>query len=146
MAFRHIITSMLLVGLFLVAIINFGVGLSSLNPNSNQSILDDSRISSVSKNLIANQTALQDSSNEQLSNFESENLVSIIGDLLFFTITKAGTTFTTVLKTFWAITGGLLFEVIFGGSAAFGVLFGTITTILLVTIIFLLWRTYKAGE
>ena len=146
MAFRNILISLILVGLFLTAMVNFGVGIVGLNEGNNQSIGDDPRISKLITNLSTAQSGLDESTNAQLGNFEQENPVDSFGELIFFTITKAGTTFTGVIKTFWAISGGLIFDVIFGGSPAFAVVFSMLGTILLVTIIFLLWRTYKAGE
>ena len=139
--FKGLIISFILVGLFAFAMINFGVQLS-LENDSNQSILENSAINRSYHRLESNLTELRDEAQTQKEGFEGEDPKLEGGSLLFKSIVGAGKTFSSTITSVWIIISDVAYNV-FGINE---IILGVLASILLVTIIFLAWRAYKAGS
>ncbi len=145
MSARNIIISFMLVGLFVFAMINFGIGVVVLNDGAN-SITDDARINSTFGQLESELENVQATAEDQRDKFDSESPTLSFGEILFESIVGVGRTFTSTTVGFMDVTFTLIFDSVFGGDPAFAVVMGTVVGVMLLSIVFLLWRVYKAGE
>lgn len=144
MSARNMIISFTVIGLFVFAMISFGIGIATLN--NGQSITQDPRINASYGDYATELSQVQSTAENQRDKFDSESPTLSFGEILFESIVGVGRTFTSSIVGFMDITFGLVFETIFGGDKAFAVVIGTIIGIVLISIVFLLWRVYKAGE
>lgn len=144
MGARDMVISFMVIGLFVFSMISFGVGIAVLNDG--QSISDDPKIGDAFEDYKAQLNVTQAEAQAQRDSFDSEKPTLSFGEILFESIVGVGRTFTSSMVTFVDITFGLVFTVIFGAGSAFAVVLGVMTSIVLITIVFLLWRVVKAGE
>lgn len=142
--FKGMIVSFVLIGLFIFAILNFGIYLSS-NNNANMSITDDSVIGSKMTDINTTLRELQDDATDKKQEFEEETGSLSTGFLIFGSI--LGTTkafFSTVLNiassTFSIIDSGLGL----GGTGT--LILGVFSGIIIVVTLLLIWRVAKAGS
>lgn len=144
MSARNMIISFMIIGLFVFAMISFGIGIATLNDGT--SITEDKRINKSYGQYETQLKQVQSEAEEQRNKFDSESPTTSFGEILFSSIVGVGRTFTSSLVNFMDITFSLVFTTVFGGDPAFAVVTGTIIGIILLSIVFLLWRVYKAGE
>ena len=148
--FKTLVISILLVGLFMYALIAFGVQFQT-DMDANETILDteDSNLNDTYEALKTNLTGAEDTANATRTSFESEEAKSEFGSLTFKSIVGVGKSFTGTMANFFNIIFDLL-KVVLGlddeDSAAFTVVIGTLGAIFLVTVIFLAWRSYTSGS
>ena len=147
---KTLIISVLLIGLFMYALIAFGVQFQT-DMNANQTILNesDSNLNDTYGSLKTNLTGAKDTANATRTSFESEEAKSEFGSLTFKSIVGVGKSFTGTMANFFNIIFNL-FKVVLGldddDNAAFTVVIGTLGAIFLVTVIFFAWRAYRAGS
>ncbi len=141
---RGMIISFMLIGLFVFAMISFGIGIATLNDGT--LITEDPRINASYGDIQVELEGVQSTAENQRDKFDTESPTLSFGEILFESIVGVGRTFTSSIVGFMDITFGLVFQTIFGGDSAFAVVIGTIVGIVLLSIVFLLWRVYKAGE
>lgn len=142
--FRPIVISLLLVGLFAMALISGGVMLAQKN-GAGQSIADDPNIMAYAENL--NKT-LGNAHSDALSADEaigSSPVTLTSGFPVFDAISGVWKTIKTVPVTVFNLTFNLLQEHILG-SQAFSIVLGVIGAILTITIIFAVWKMVATGE
>lgn len=144
MSARNMIISFMVVGLFVFSMITFGIGIATLN--NGQSIASDQRINSTYGSYVTQLADVQSTAEQQRDKFDSESPTLSFGEILFESIVGVGRTFTSSMVGFMDTTFNLIFVTIFGGDPTFAVVIGTIIGIVLLSIVFLLWRVYKAGE
>lgn len=144
MSARNMIISFMVVGLFVFSMITFGIGIATLN--NGQSIASDQRINSTYGSYVTQLANVQSTAEQQRDKFDSESPTLSFGEILFESIVGVGRTFTSSMVGFMDTTFNLIFVTIFGGDPTFAVVIGTIIGIVLLSIVFLLWRVYKAGE
>ena len=144
MSARNMIISFMIIGLFVFAMISFGIGIATLNDGT--SITEDKRINKSYGQYETQLKQVQSEAEEQRNKFDSESPTTSFGEILFSSIVGVGRTFTSSLVNFMDITFSLVFTTVFGRDPAFAVVTGTIIEIILLSIVFLLWRVYKAGE
>ena len=146
-----LIISFSLIGLFVFAMVTFGVGLSENNANPNQTILENQVLSDSYNNLDTQFETFSNQVNASRTIFESNsgNFILNIGDLLLNGILTIGKTLTSGLAGFVSITLGLIFGTIFGGSTEanpFAIVTTLITSIIILLAILWAWRLFKQGE
>lgn len=147
---KTLIVSVLLVGLFMYALIAFGVQFQT-DMDANQTILNttDSNLNKTYGNLRTNLTGAEDTANATRTSFESEEAKSEFGSLTFKSIVGVGKSFTGTMANFFNIIFDL-FKVVLGldedDTSAFTIVIGTLGAIFLVTVIFFGWRAYRSGS
>ena len=92
MGFREIIIGFLLVGLFLIAMLNFGINIA-IDNNSTTSLQNEPRINNTLNRLQGNYSALEETARSQRESFEKTPPILSFGELVFETIIGAGFTF-----------------------------------------------------
>lgn len=142
--FRPIIVALLLFGLFVVVIISGGIMLANVN-GANQSIGNDPTLVIYNNNI--NQTLQQskiDIGNSS-SALESSPLTLTGGNPFFDAIGGIWKTIKNAPITIWNYTGQILISKLFGQQAG-TILLGTLGAILLVTILFGVYKLVSRGE
>jgi len=145
MSFRNTLFATLLIGLFTFALMFFAIE-QGQNVNAPLNINEDPRINKAFGNLSQQLNTTQTRSESQLESFQTENPILSFGTLVVFAIVSIGKVLTDMVTGFYNITFGLIFDVLFGGDPTFGIVIGVVVSILIVSIVFLLWRVLKAGE
>lgn len=145
MGFKEIFIGFVLIGVFSISLINFGVLIAQEN-DSDKSILDDSRINSAYTGLNNSYKTFQNDANESLASFNQDSTSTSTGFLLLGSIINAGKVFTTMIVGTFNIVTTLIFGTLFGNSPAAALIFGVFSAILFFLIIFSLWRVFKSGE
>ena len=139
--FRNLIVTALLGGLFLFALINASIFMTT-NNNANNTLLDNEAINSTFGQLESDLKTTQNSAEEAKTGFEEESPTIGTDSFLFNSIIGAGKIFTGMWRNMYNLTFGLVSETI-GISP---IVLGTLTTILLMTITLLAWSLYKTGK
>jgi len=144
---RQIVIAFVVIGLFAFAAISFGVNYQQ-EWNSNQSILDDSRISSiyggVNSTFKTSSVTVNDSSDTLYE--ESPKESGTVANLLFGGIVGIARGFTGIASQFFnAIFGPLLSLLGLNGELAI-VVGAVLSTILGITLAFLVWRLLRRGD
>jgi len=135
---RTYLVGFLLAGLFIVAMVGFMNNLYGFN-SDNQTIVQTGYIEYDS--LEANISTAGDDSEDWLETFTSESSVISFGEIVFNSITGIGTLVIGTIKTLLGIYGQI-------GSNLLGLdpmVLGVINAIILSSLIFLIWRLYRAG-
>lgn len=141
MGIKEMFVSFLLVGLFFVAMVNFGANLA-IDNGSNQTILSDPRINATFQDTQAELFQAYDTSNSSRTSFETDEIKANSDNLIITSIKGVGT----------AIGGSLagIYNLLFGVSADIlnipAVVLATLTAILGISIVFFSWRAYRAGS
>lgn len=145
MEFKGLLITTLLIGLFLFAIISFGVNLS-LDNNQNATILQNKAINKTFGQLGTNLSNSRSTAEGQKTATETEVPTAGSDSLLLLSIKSAIKVFSSTMTNIYNLTFGLIFETL-GLSAGTGaVILGTMFAILAIVIVFLGWRVLKAGE
>lgn len=139
--FRNIVIAFLLVGLFMFSLISFGVELAADN-EINQTILSHPTINSSYQKIESNLSTAASTASGQRANFETEIPTESFGSLLFYSIVSAGKVFGGMMASMYNLITGSFSEVL-GVSP---IVLGTITAIILMSMVLLAWRVYKSGE
>ena len=138
---KSLIISGLLVGLFIFAIISFGIRLTAENSVYNP-LMENEAFNSSFGEL---ETQLKDSkttSEGQLTVQQETNPTTSSGDLLLTSTPSTLASFVSMFRNIYNLTFGLL-ESALGIPA---VILYVITSILLISTILLVWRAIKAGS
>jgi len=143
-SFRPLVVGLLLAGLFAFALINAGL-LISINNGANQSIGDDPAISSYSESLEETLLEANENANATETAFGSSPITLTTGSLVFDAVGGIWKTMKEVPVTVYNLTFGLIATKIFGDES-YGVVFGVIGAILMMTIIFGIWKWVTTGE
>lgn len=141
---KSTITSLILIGLFAVALIAFAIRYETVN-DSSVKIQDDPAIATFKNSLDEQLDAFTDDVNDSDTSFRQSTPEAIGDSILVLSVASIWKTLVTVPKEVYQLTAGLLFDKIFG-DAGFYIFFTTIGVLLTVTIIFYAWRFIKSGE
>ena len=141
MEFKGLIITTLLVGLFIVAMINGSILLSHAN-NQNSSLMENEAINSTFGDMQTELDDVQRVSDSTKDSFEKEKVTITGGFLLLSSIINAGKVFTSVITNVYSLTFGLVADVL----GINDIILGVLTGIIVISGILLTWRLYKAGE
>ncbi len=131
-----------LIGVFILCMVNFGVQVARDN-ESNNTILDNAQINaSFGSGLEANLSSFQSKSEAERGIFEKDSPKVGGGFFMLDAIMGAGRIFTGMIVGIFNLILLPLESVIGVDNAVIGV----IISILIVSLVFLAWRVYKAGE
>lgn len=142
--FRPILVALLILGLFGVAIITAGIQIASVN-GANQSIGDDVSLAVYASSLNESLEDAYDSSiaaNAAVSN----SSITLTSALPFIdAIGGIWKTLKTAPIAIWNLTFGVVFQNILGGNS-YAIVIGVLGAILLMTIVFAVWKLISSGE
>lgn len=144
---KGIIISFLLIGLFSVALISFGINFANEN-DAPINIQNDSRISNLYSG-VNSSIRVQSEAETTTSAFNEDDTAgdNIITDLIFSTIAGVGKTIMSATNSIYDATLEPLLKIIFPNSREVRAIVGTVlTSILLFTIVLLVWQLIKTGK
>ncbi len=139
-SFREVFVSFALVGIFVLASMSFIIKTQQDN-DASETILTNEYIN---RTYIATNISLSNyrtQTQTQKESFESENPERGFGSLIIFSIVGVG-------KTFSGMTLGLYNILIFLPASVLNIppiVIGVLTSILVVSLLLLAWRVYRAG-
>ncbi len=129
----------LLAGLFLIAMISFGVGLAS-NYGESGTLMKSDKIDFTRLEQAVNKTSAD--ATHWGESFKSDNLFVSAGGIILFSIWGIG-------KLIWGSVTTMFSVFSDGATAVLGIppiATGVVLAILIISLIFALWRVIKAGE
>ena len=139
--FRQLFFSFLLAGLFLFAMIQFG-GQFALDNEANISVLNDPRIANISLSLNSTLSSASDDAQSGRVSFETEEPTPIADGVSLLTIVRVTRSFTSNIIDLFKITFVYTSTVL--GIPA--IVLSLLSAILIITLIFFAWRTFRVGE
>lgn len=139
--FRELVIGMILVGLFFIATVNFGINLAADN-GKNSTLLNDSTLNQTYVDTQSNLYSAYDSSNASRTSFETEDVKATSDNLVLSTIKGVGTAFGSTSVGLYNVLFGFAGDVLGIPS----IILSTFATILTMVIVFYAWRLYRAGE
>ena len=141
MEFKDLIITALLVGLFIFAVISFGVQLSK-NNNANMSILNNP---SINKSFVSITSELEEAEDTAESGrvglWSGIPILEEVG-IVLDSIVSVGQVFSGMVIGVFGIT----FELITTTLGIPPIVLGVITAIILISIVLLAWSVFKAGK
>jgi len=141
MSFKKTFIGFTLVGLFALAMINFGLLLSENNVSSS-SLKDNNEMSNMTQSLNSSLSTFGRSVQVQKNAFENEVVSKGFGTLVIFAIMGAGKVFSSMIIGVFNIVLSPLLTIIGVNPVVLGI-FGAILSF---TMILTLWRLYKTGD
>lgn len=149
MGFKDILIGTLIVGLCLFALVNFGIQ-TQVDNNSTLRLTDNYLLNDsfgdLNSELGSNLSGSQSLAESQREGFETEIPTEGDDNFKFKSIISTGKSFTGMLRNLYNVIFGLIFKSLGINTGAGRIIFGTIATIIIITIIFLLWRAYRSGS
>lgn len=142
--FRTLIIALLLSGVFIIALVNFNVGLIEDN-GGNNSLLNDTRINNaytIINDSLGNSEEQFSTQSDIIAGTEPTSAFNIILD----TLAGTWTVFIAIPQVIYQSIFGLTAEVLTGGDAQFNVVWLVIGAILALVITLLAWRFLRSGE
>lgn len=133
---KQIILNLFFVGIFMIAMIAFGVNLAKDN-SSNQSIVDYKPINSTYNDLnsaLGEYSADANGANAALVNSTPTTTAGVLGTTLEASAT-IWNTITLIPKTIYTLTLGLVFDSIFGAGSGYAIFATLLTGIMIVVVI-----------
>jgi|TARA_Y100000310_G_scaffold97876_1_gene95551 hypothetical protein len=140
MEFRKFWVSFILVGLVLFSLMAFVVQFQEDHGKS--TVLENSVFNDSYQALQTNLTGFRDTSQSQKENFEADPPTLSFGALIIFAIVSAGQIFAGMIVAIFNIL--IVLPASFLGIPP--LVIGIFSSILVLTIILLLWRLFKVGE
>ena len=135
------IISFILVGLFALAFITF-IYQTSLDNNPQSELLTEPVMNQTFNSLNETLNSYQTIAEEQKNLTFSENPLIATFGLVSFAIVGAGRIFSNIIMGTFNIITTMLFNVIGIPPIIFGIIF----TIIIITVVFLLWRNWRQGS
>ena len=139
--FRALFIAFILVGLFLVAMVNFGVNVANEN-DANTTLLQNDAINQSFQNFGGEISSAEGNVNEQKGNLDKEVPTQPVGDFTLSSIIKGPLVFLGIVVSFWNIFTTMV-------STSLGipsVVIQALSAILVISLIFGFWRFLKSGE
>lgn len=142
MVAKKTIISLMLVGLFFIAIFNF-TSMLQYNNNAPNNIADYPGLNSTLGQLVNNLSDSDDKSETQKDVFEQSEISTEGGGITVTSIKQVFTVLTTIPIAVYNLVMGVIFGTVFGGG--FGVVAAVIASLFLITIILAGWQLLRTG-
>lgn len=139
-SFRDLFTTFAIIGVFIFASISFIVT-TQIDNSANNTILENDVINRTYERLETNLSDFGSQTQTQRESFESEIPERGYGSLIIFAIVGIGQRFSGIIASVYNIIIVLPASIL-GVSP---VVISTITAIVLVSMILLIWRVYRSG-
>lgn len=142
--FRPILIGLLIFSLIAIGTINIGLRLASEN-NVNQSISDNPAISSYANSLNTTLEGASETSTALETAF-TNSTISVSGGILFLdALGGLWKSMKSIPITIYNLTIGIIKNQLLGDTA-FYIIFGTIGLIVIISLIFAVWKLLSQGE
>lgn len=141
MGFREILISSLLVGLIIICLFGFASQTATDN-NANRSIMDDTGVNTAFSNMTSAINNAYPTASAQLNSTSEEQPSLSFGSLVLFSIVGAGRVFTGTLTGIYQI----FFVLVVTELHIPAIVMNTFMAIILITLIFSLWRLIRIGS
>ena len=143
----NLITGIMIVGLFIVAMISFGINFQSEN-NANVNINQDSRVGKLYSNInkTFNDISEQAGSSQQALNQEDKSITGYISDIAFSSIRAVGS---TIMSGSQKMFGFILYPILsmLGlQNEIIAVISTVLTAIFIIIVSLLIWKLFKQGD
>lgn len=142
-SFRPLVIALLLLGIFAVAIVSFGINLAREN-GATQNIGDNPIISNYAGNVSDTLGRAYDNANDSIESLSKSPVTLTGGFPLFDAIAGLWKVLKTVPITVYNLTVGLLLSTILGSTYA--IVLGVVGAIFIITIIFAVWKMLSTGQ
>jgi hypothetical protein len=139
-----IVSGLMLAGIFVFAIISFGLNVA-INNNPEQTIGNDDTLNDYYSNLQTNLSTSLDTANAQETALGQDPTTDTGDNLLFPSIKGSWKSVVETPKAVFSITFGLLMSKLFP-SDEFGIIFIVIAGLITVAISFAVWRMVFTGD
>ena len=140
-SFRETYINFALLGLMVFSLISF-ISVTQLNNNVNDTILNDSILNRSFSSLGTDLGDLQTQSNSSRESYEADIPERGFGSLIVFAIVGVGNTFTGMITGVYNI----LIDLPATKLGVPKIVFQVLGSILMVSLILLTWRVYRAGS
>lgn len=140
MGYKDMIISALLIGLFTFCFISF-IYQTSID-NDSSTLLKDQSLNRTFLALNSSLLSYQSIAQTQQNSSNSDSPTSNLGDIILYSIVGVGRTFTTMITGVYLI----IFDSATENLGIPPIVFGVLTTIMIISIIFLMWRLFKSGS
>lgn len=137
--FKGYLVVFMLSSLFLVSLYSFGIGIKN-NYGSDKDLLDSQQLDVEAYNIQLNQTATDATKWQEA--FTSDNMFVALGSIVLFSIWG-------IFKLMWTAINGFITLIVGGATSVLGIdpiVTGTFVAILIIGMIFAVWRVIKSGE
>jgi hypothetical protein len=139
---RFYMVTFIVGALFFVGLLSWAAGVAS-NNNANQSVTDDSKINGFLTSTRGNIGTTEDTVNSGKSTFDDNNPTVTGGNIVLNSMPGIGRIFSfSFITGFYNITIGLILNLF----QLDPLIISVIGSILMITIIFLIWRLLRTGE
>ena len=142
--FRPMIVYFLLLGVFMVALINGGILLATQH-SANQSIGDDSMLTDYRDSLNNTLAESYNDAQEIEGAMNKSEVTLTTGIPVINAITGVWKTIKVVPMTIYNLASGLVFSRILG-SYTFAIILSVISAIVIITILFAVWKFVSTGD
>lgn len=130
--FKNLLIAMTVVGLFVYALINFGILFSEQN-GVDSSLRNDSRVNSTFSRVGAELETAGQQANNSKSTIEESDQEETTEGIIVSSVSAVRTVFADIFFGVFNVIGGFIVNVLFGGS--YSIVFGVVATIMLILII-----------
>ena len=144
MGLKAITLNLLLMGLFVLAIITFGVNFGIEN-EANQSIIDDPQLLQARSELMGNFTSYGAEVSQASNAFGNTTPIVNTGGINILPITDTWKKFTSIPVNLYDISVGFVFSKLFGDEIA-NIMFYVVSAIVTILIILAAWATIRTGS
>lgn len=137
--FQDYIVFFLLSGLFIVALYSFGSGIA-MNYGQDSNIIDDEQINFTQLEIELNQTRSR--AETWQNKFTSDNFFVAFGSIILFSLWG-------IFQLIWSVINTIMTIYLGGLHNVLGIpplVTGSITAILIIGLIFAIWKSIKTGE
>lgn len=145
MGLKGTVINLLLVGVFAFALITGGIMLGT-NNNADQNIGDSPALSAYRADINDTLSDAHSDANSSLESVGKSPITLVTGLFIFDAIGGVWKTLKVVPVTIYNLTFGVAKEQLFGNSPAFDVVFGVLSAILIIVIIFGVWKWIASGQ
>ncbi len=139
--FSETFVSWMLVGVLIIAMMGFIISVQTDN-GLNETILNDSIVNSSFVNLTEVLDSTSGTANNSKTSFESDDPDRGFGSLIIFAILGVGKTITGVILSIYKI----LFVLPATKLGIPAVVFNSLSSIILFSLVLKVWRVYRAGD
>lgn len=138
--FREMVIAFVIIGIFFVALVGFSMQFEEDN-NTNVSLIHNSRVNSSFVEIETNFTEFEDTASSQLNATQSDEITINADSLTISSIWGSITKFFSII----VVVSNLLLNMLFSWGISPVILSGFVI-IIIITVIFLAWKTIRAGE
>jgi hypothetical protein len=138
---KDFIIAFILIGLFALCFVSF-IYQASQDNNPQSELLNDSRLSPLFTNLNSTLNTYQNVTTEQKNSFMSDNPLVEFGSMISLAIVGTGKVFANIIVGTWDILTTFITTTLGVPPVVIGIIF----SIILISVIFMIWQNWRQGK